>query len=537
VAIDRAATLKKAEALLGSGKLDAAIVEYVRLLEDQPTDWSTGNTLGDLYVRAGDRERAVAQFAQVADSQYRQGFVAKATAFYKKALRIKSGDEHALAQLATIAVQQELFADAKTYLSLLMKQRNDRGDATGVAECLVRIAALDEDNPDPKLAAAKAGKGHLDGERVARLFVEAAEAFQKQNRNEEAREAFVEAAALDIKDPELRRRVLLEGDAALRGDAVPEGNAVGERPLESIAATPALEAEPTPSTEEPAATLEVETATGQTLSFPSSASPAEPPPEPREDSLVDLMLLLDDTPQSGPGPLESDAAVPADADALAAPSIPYVLDVQDELSVQDEMNVANDSSHSDLSNAPNVSGAPNVSEVPNVSDAPNVSAEPNVSNALNDSSVRTISSDVKARFDEMLARSVRRTRQTETQAPAGEHHVGSDGDANVVAQLEAAARTPSLQFQASAQLGRLLIGRGELKKGVEWLERAVQAPVQIPEHGMAVLYEMADALERMGESTRALQVLLELEANAGTYRDVRERIARLTQPDPGDRGA
>ena len=40
MAIDRAETLKKAEKLLRTGKLDLAIAEYVRLVEEEPRDWS-----------------------------------------------------------------------------------------------------------------------------------------------------------------------------------------------------------------------------------------------------------------------------------------------------------------------------------------------------------------------------------------------------------------------------------------------------------------------------------------------------------------
>ena len=50
--LDREDTLKKAEKLLRQGRLDGAIAEYLRVVEDQPRDWNTANTLGDLYVRA-----------------------------------------------------------------------------------------------------------------------------------------------------------------------------------------------------------------------------------------------------------------------------------------------------------------------------------------------------------------------------------------------------------------------------------------------------------------------------------------------------
>ena len=70
MAIDRAATLRNAEKLIRQGKLDAAIAEYLRVVEDQPGDWNTANTLGDLYARAGQIDKAIEQF--VADRRQPQ---------------------------------------------------------------------------------------------------------------------------------------------------------------------------------------------------------------------------------------------------------------------------------------------------------------------------------------------------------------------------------------------------------------------------------------------------------------------------------
>ena len=137
--IDRKAALKKAEKLLRQGKLDGAIEEYVRLIEDQPRDWNAINALGDLYVRAGDAERAAAQFTRVADHLFGEGFLPKAAALYKKALKVHPQHEHTLSQLAEIAARQGVLVDAKTYRRQLEEVRGRRGDERGI-----RLAALEE---------------------------------------------------------------------------------------------------------------------------------------------------------------------------------------------------------------------------------------------------------------------------------------------------------------------------------------------------------------------------------------------------------
>jgi hypothetical protein len=78
-----------------------------------------------------------------------------------------------------------------------------------------------------------------------------------------------------------------------------------------------------------------------------------------------------------------------------------------------------------------------------------------------------------------------------------------------------------------------LIGRGETSEGIEWLERAALAPAPTVDEGWSLLYDLADALERTGERARALAVLLELEADAGAYRDARGRIELLSRAQAG----
>jgi tetratricopeptide (TPR) repeat protein len=106
VSLDRNATLRNAEKLLGQGQLAEAIEEYVRL----------------------------------ADDLYAEGFIPKASALYKKTLKIKADHEHALVRLVDIAESQGLMVDAKAYLRELSKHRHQREDVVGVAQCLVRVA-------------------------------------------------------------------------------------------------------------------------------------------------------------------------------------------------------------------------------------------------------------------------------------------------------------------------------------------------------------------------------------------------------------
>lgn len=100
---------------------------------------------------------------------------------------------------------------------------------------------------------------------------------------------------------------------------------------------------------------------------------------------------------------------------------------------------------------------------------------------------------------------------------------------DAIRELQWAARSPRRRFEAAAAVARLERDRGNLATAVEWFERAAEAPAPTPDAGRELLFELGQALESAGESARALAVYLELRSDAGEYRDVGARIARLTK--------
>jgi tetratricopeptide (TPR) repeat protein len=95
--------------------------------------------------------------------------------------------------------------------------------------------------------------------------------------------------------------------------------------------------------------------------------------------------------------------------------------------------------------------------------------------------------------------------------------------------LETASRSPKLRFATSWLIARLYRDRDQMPPAVEWLERAAQSPAPTSDDGHQLLFELAEGLEKVGETARALAVLLELQADAGAYRDINQRISRLTK--------
>jgi tetratricopeptide (TPR) repeat protein len=207
VAFDRNGTLRNAEKLLRAGKVDAAIAEYLRVIEDQPTDWATTNTLGDLYVRAGQVDKALEQFLKVAESLREEGQFVKAAALFKKILKLKPDDERTLMQAAELVASQGRFPDARAYLNVVLEKRLAAGDARGAAMTRVRIGGLDPSDFSARMDGARARLeiGDVNGA-VAELTSIATE-LSESSRVDEAVEALQLAANSDPENEGVRTQL------------------------------------------------------------------------------------------------------------------------------------------------------------------------------------------------------------------------------------------------------------------------------------------------------------------------------------------
>jgi tetratricopeptide (TPR) repeat protein len=220
---DREGALKSAEKALKQGRIDAAIAEYVRIVEAQPRDWNSANALGDLYVRAGQIDKGIGHYVRIADHLATEGFFPKAAALYKKIIKFKPGEEPALLQLGEIAARQGLLADAKLYFNQLADRRKARGDHRGAAELSVRVGTLDPDDLDARLSAARAAAGMDDATTALREFRDVAQRLADAGRDDARIDVLAEVAALDPGD--------LDVSATLASAFVARGDLARARPF------------------------------------------------------------------------------------------------------------------------------------------------------------------------------------------------------------------------------------------------------------------------------------------------------------------
>src|SRR5438552_4995565 len=208
MALDRALTLRNAEKLIRQGKLADGIAEYVRNVEDARGGWNAKNTLGDLYAHAGQTDKAIEQFLEIADHLGGEGSTAKAGAVFKKILKLKSDNEKALTEVAEILGAQGLYADARAHLNTLVELRRARGDTRGALQARVRLGSLDPEDYEGRLGAASARIEMGDVGGAMRDLKEIAGELTEKARHTEAIEVLREAAKLNADDEEIREKLL-----------------------------------------------------------------------------------------------------------------------------------------------------------------------------------------------------------------------------------------------------------------------------------------------------------------------------------------
>lgn len=204
---DREAALKAAEKALKLGKVDAAIAEYVKVVEAQPRDWNSANALGDLYVRGKQIEKGVQQYTRIADHLAEEGFYPKAAALYKKILKIKPDDEYSMLQSGDLAAKQGTLADAKQYFLQVAERRKARGDRKGAAEVAIKLGTLDPEDLDARLRAGQLAAEMGDTAVALREFREVASKLEQKDRHTDALVPLQLAYDLDSSDAAIRGRL------------------------------------------------------------------------------------------------------------------------------------------------------------------------------------------------------------------------------------------------------------------------------------------------------------------------------------------
>jgi tetratricopeptide (TPR) repeat protein len=667
VALDREDTLKKAEKLLRQGRLDNAIAEYLRVVEDQPRDWNTANTLGDLYARASQPAKAVAQYARIADHFLQDGFYPKAAALYKKILKLVPDEESAQLQLADVSSRLGLLKDAKTHYGAVAARRRARGDVRGAEEIVVLLGSIDPADFDARTAAARVLEGAGDEPGAAAAFRALHADLLEKGRDADALQALKEAVRLKPGDTEgrtlLARGALAVGDFESAREFL-DADTVGQDPVLMMAlADIELRAGQLAAARDllvkmaglDAARLEAIVALGWTLCGANSEAafvcadvaidhaivasrfdeaaallqgfiervPGHIPAllklvevcvdggleeamyqtqaqladaylavsqasearviaedlvarEPWESAHIErfrraLVMLRVPEPDAVIAERLSGQVPFLATDHFADPPAPHVLPV---VAAAPAMAAA---TKQEPAPAPGAAPVPVAPRVPVAATAPVAGpAAPSAPAAASTSAPKSSApleidlTGILSGLHDAAPPEPKKPAPSAPSAPAAPpaqasrdnlddvfkdfraeaaRKGGPDQSAQhmklartylememldeATAALKTAARSPQARFEAGLTLGRLYKEHGDLPHAIEWFERAAEVPAPGVEEARALMYDLAVVLEEAGETSRALAVLLELQAEAGDYRDAAERAGRLARVQTG----
>ncbi|MFQ5669807.1 MAG: tetratricopeptide repeat protein [Acidobacteriota bacterium] len=237
MAIDRASVTSLAEKFTRQGRLKEAISQYLKLLEDGPSEVRTLNLLGDLYRRNGEIQRALSCFTKIAEQYRDRGFAQKAIAMYKKVAKLDATSVETREQLALLYVDQGLLRDAQQNLRDAAGICSRAGDSEHALELESRALELcpDDWRGQSRLAERLRDAGEI--ERSVSTFLRAAEGLEGEGQIDTALtccRSAMEVAPLDPVPIAHLVRLLMASDR------VDEAVAELERRLQADPGTPHL---------------------------------------------------------------------------------------------------------------------------------------------------------------------------------------------------------------------------------------------------------------------------------------------------------
>ncbi|MDI6846279.1 MAG: tetratricopeptide repeat protein, partial [Candidatus Saccharicenans sp.] len=201
--IDRIKIIGQAERLVRAGKLREAIAEYEKILEEESNDVTINNTVGDLYARLGQNERAIRHFERAASEYERKAQYSQALAILKKICRLNPESPVYFVRMADLYARQGFTAEAKKeYLTVAEKYLQAKNVEEAI-ELYEKVVRLDRDdlNVRMQLAALYKLNGQID--RAVGELLEAADLKLQDGRIDEAHKFLTEARKLNPENPRL----------------------------------------------------------------------------------------------------------------------------------------------------------------------------------------------------------------------------------------------------------------------------------------------------------------------------------------------
>ena len=206
--------LSAAEKFVQQGKLQNAIAEYEKVLKNDAKDLTVNNTIGDLYARLGDSEKAIECFKKVGDAYAAQGFTVKGIAMYKKITKIQPSVDSSL-KLAELYTQQGLFNDARAQYLQVAEDFMKAGDLDQAVRLFQKVLEMDPENVPMRVKLAEVYVRLGKKKEAWEIFSAAAESLRARGSLAAAEDILKRMLVLD---PGSGYVLLLRGKSALESD-------------------------------------------------------------------------------------------------------------------------------------------------------------------------------------------------------------------------------------------------------------------------------------------------------------------------------
>ena len=193
MSFNKAKALKTASKYVQGGKYQSAIEEYRQIAQADPSDVTTLNTLGDLFVKVGQTTEAIASFMHIAEHYRVSGFYLKSIAMLKKVSKLDVGNIDVSLKLATLYAQQKLIVDARHQYLSVAEHYIREGQSKQALEIYQRIADLDPENTAVQIKLAEAFMRENQPDKAYDTFVLAAGEMRRQSKEGEALQTYLRA--------------------------------------------------------------------------------------------------------------------------------------------------------------------------------------------------------------------------------------------------------------------------------------------------------------------------------------------------------
>ena len=196
MSLNKSKVLRSAEKYVLQGKIPAAIDEYRKVVDADPSDLTTINTLGDLYVRAGRIQDAISNFSRIADSYREGGFTLKAIAMLKKISKLDPTNVETAMKLANLYSQQGLLVEARQQYLQVADAYARKGETRKALEAYQKIADLDPSNTSVRMKLGEIYSREGFADQAHESFILAGSEFMRKGDTEQALNANLKAISV-----------------------------------------------------------------------------------------------------------------------------------------------------------------------------------------------------------------------------------------------------------------------------------------------------------------------------------------------------